>query len=76
MRSLRRRLDRLGRQCPPPSLPHLYLACVDASGLVLNDGTDATHQWIGRYYAELPGPVHVLVGIDPFEVLGRVIGEG
>jgi hypothetical protein len=77
MSPLRRRLDRLGRLCPPPpAAPHLYLAFVDGAGQVLDDGSEAVRPWVGRHYAELPGPVRVIVGVDPLRILGRATGEG
>jgi hypothetical protein len=73
VRSLRRR-DRLGRLVPPPPVPHLYLACLDEAGRVLDDGSEAARRWIVRHYAELPAPVHVIAGLDPLRVLGLPAG--
>jgi hypothetical protein len=68
---LRRTLARMERACPVPSRPHLWLACVDDQGRVLDDGSEAARPWVGRHHTELPGPVQVIAGIDPFRVLGR-----
>jgi hypothetical protein len=66
--------------------PHLWLAFVNADGLVIDDKTEACQCWVGHHYTELPGPVKVYAGFDPREVVGqppvlqteepmRVVGE-
>ncbi len=67
------RVKRLARAMPPTE-PHLWVACTDADGLVLDDGTEACQRWVGRHYAELPGPVSVVSGIDLRVVVGDAPG--
>jgi len=79
LKSLRTRLQRVEmdavRRCTS-KVPHLYVACVDEDGLVVDDGGEAVRPWIGRHYSELPQPVSVAAGIDPRLVLGLDIAAG
>jgi hypothetical protein len=66
--TLRRRLERLEQSRPPA--PHLYVACVDADGLVRDDRSDLCRRWVGRHYSELPNPVTVVGGVDLLRIIG------
>jgi hypothetical protein len=75
MRSnLRRRLERLVRSRPPA--PRLYIACVDANGLILDSGTPVCRPWVGRHYSELPAGLQTLHGVAPWEIVGMANSEG
>jgi hypothetical protein len=52
----------------------LYRACADEQGRVLDDRTEAVRPWVGQHSRALPGPVQVLRGADPLEVLGMATG--
>ena len=66
--SLHRRLERLLRS--RPAAPRLYIACVDANGLIYDNGSAVCRPWVGRHSSELPAGVQVLRGVDPREILG------
>jgi hypothetical protein len=76
MKSIRRCLARLECCCPARRPPlHLYVACTDEQGHVVDHQSEAARPWVGRHYPELPGPVTVLRGVDPLQVLGRKGGN-
>jgi hypothetical protein len=56
--------------CLPPRPAHVWAACVDAEGRVLDDRSEAIRPWIGRHFSELPQPVKIVWGVDPLVVLG------
>jgi hypothetical protein len=73
MANVRRRLGRLEQRCEARRpAAHLSVACVDAAGRVLDDGSEAVRPWVGRHHSELPNPVIVVGGIDPLRVLGLI----
>ena len=75
MRDLRfrlKRLARLERRCP--LAPELYLAFVNDQRCVLGGQSSAVRPWIGRHHGELPGPVKIILGVDPLQALGRMTG--
>jgi hypothetical protein len=47
------------------SAPQLFVAFVDANGMVLDDCSSVCGRWVARHYSELPGPVKVIRGVDP-----------
>jgi hypothetical protein len=69
--------DDSGRATDPRSLvAHLYPALAGEQGRVLEDGSEAARPWDARHHAELPDPVHVVMGVDPLRVPGRLRGTG
>jgi hypothetical protein len=59
-----------------PPAPRLYIACVDANGLVFDSGSAVCRPWVGRHYTKLPHGVQTLRGVDPREMLGTAESEG
>jgi hypothetical protein len=45
-------------------------------GRVLEDRSEAARSWDVRDHAELPDPVHVVMGVGPLRVSGRLRGTG